>query len=70
MALPVRNQPRSQNGGTLGILRHQTRAEGKFQYQFLLPGDVYEKGVKASLDDGVLTITVPKLRTIVPTASK
>jgi HSP20 family protein len=44
----------------VGILRHRTRAVGKFQYEFLLPGDVDEKGVKASLDHGVLTITVPK----------
>lgn len=43
-----------------GILPHRTRAVGRFQYESLLPGDVHEKGVEASLDDGVLTITVPK----------
>jgi len=43
-----------------GILRRRTRRVGQFRYEVLLPGAVDEDGVKASLEDGVLTLTVPK----------
>jgi HSP20 family protein len=47
----------------VGILRRRTRRMGQFRYEVLLPGAVDENGVMASLDDGVLTITVPKAST-------
>jgi HSP20 family protein len=43
-----------------GILRRRTRAVGRFYYEIVLPGEVDYNDVKASLDDGVLTIRVPK----------
>jgi HSP20 family protein len=44
----------------VGILRRRTRAVGRFYYEIVLPGEVDDNDVKASLDDGVLTIRVPK----------
>jgi HSP20 family protein len=44
----------------VGILRRRTRTVGRFRYEVLLPGDVEEDGVAASLHEGVLTVRVPK----------
>ena len=44
----------------VGILRKRTRTVGRFHYEVLLPGDVDEENVHASLEDGVLTVRVPK----------
>jgi HSP20 family protein len=46
-----------------GILRRRTRRVGRFRYEVLLPGAVDEDGVQASLEDGVLTLRVPKAST-------
>ena len=43
-----------------GILRRRTRTVGRFHYEVVLPGDVEEEGVSASMDEGVLTVRVPK----------
>lgn len=43
-----------------GILRRRTRRVGQFRYEVLLPGAIDEDGIKASLEEGVLTLTVPK----------
>ena len=44
----------------VGILRRQTRTVGRFHYEVVLPGEVDEEGIQASLDEGVLTVQVPK----------
>ncbi len=44
----------------VGILRRQTRTVGRFHYEVVLPGEVDEEGIEASLDEGVLTVRVPK----------
>ena len=44
----------------VGILRKQTRSVGRFEYEVTLPGEVDEAGVQASMDEGVLTVHVPK----------
>ncbi len=44
----------------VGILRRRTRTVGRFQYEVLLPGELDESGVEASLHEGVLTVRVPK----------
>ena len=44
----------------LGILRRRTRTVGRFHYEVILPGEVDEEGVTASLHEGVLTVRVPK----------
>ena len=44
----------------VGILRRRTRTVGQFNYEVLLPGEVDEEGVSASMDEGVLTVRVPK----------
>ncbi|MDQ1568070.1 MAG: hypothetical protein QOF96_2950 [Actinomycetota bacterium] len=46
-----------------GILRRRTRRVGRFRYEVLLPGAVDEDGVQASLENGVLTLRVPKAST-------
>jgi HSP20 family protein len=43
-----------------GILRRQTRRVGRFDYRVTLPGSADGDNIKASLADGVLTVTVPK----------
>lgn len=47
----------------VGILRRRTRPVGRFHVEVLLPGDVDENGVTASLQEGVLTVRVPKATT-------
>ena len=44
----------------VGILRRRTRTVGRFHYEVILPGEVDEEGVTASLHEGVLTVRVPK----------
>jgi len=44
----------------VGILRRRTRTVGRFGYEVVLPGEVDEDGVEASLGEGVLTVRVPK----------
>lgn len=43
-----------------GILRKRTRTVGQFRYEVVLPADLDEDGVTAGLDEGVLTVRVPK----------
>jgi HSP20 family protein len=43
-----------------GLLRRKTRRVGEFEYRVLLPGDIQDHGVEASLANGVLTVRVPK----------
>ena len=44
----------------VGILRRRTRTVGQFHYEVVLPADVEEENVAASMDEGVLTVRVPK----------
>jgi HSP20 family protein len=44
----------------IGMLRHRTRRTGRFGYRVTLPDRVDADKVEASLDEGVLTIRVPK----------
>ena len=44
----------------VGILRRRTRTVGRFHYEVLFPGEVDEEGVAASMQEGVLTVRVPK----------
>jgi HSP20 family protein len=43
-----------------GWLRRQTRSWGRFNYEVVLPEQVDEDGVEATLRDGVLQVLVPK----------
>jgi HSP20 family protein len=45
-----------------GILRRRTRRIGRFEYRAMLPRDanVDENAVEATLDEGVLTVRIPK----------
>ena len=43
-----------------GILHRRTRRVGQFHYAVTLPGDVDADNVSARLNDGVLSIRVPK----------
>jgi HSP20 family protein len=44
----------------VGILRRRTRSVGRFYYEVVLPGDVDDDAIHAHLDEGVLTVGVPK----------
>ena len=44
-----------------GTLRRRTRTVGRFRYEIVLPSDVDDKNVEASLKDGELRIRIPKL---------
>jgi HSP20 family protein len=43
-----------------GILRRRTRRVGRFEYRVTLPGPIDPDGIDASLDDGILRVTVRK----------
>ena len=43
-----------------GILRRRTRRTGAFEFRVTLPGGVDPSNIEATIDDGVLTVTVPK----------
>jgi HSP20 family protein len=43
-----------------GLLRRRTRRTGRFDFRVTLPGGADPDGIKASVDDGVLTVQVPK----------
>lgn len=43
-----------------GMLRRRTRTVGTYRHELVLPADVDEDGVDASLHDGVLTVRLPK----------
>lgn len=43
-----------------GILRRRTRRVGRFEFRVTLPGVIDAEKMDARLDDGVLTVRVPK----------
>ena len=50
----------------VGILRRRERTVGRFHYEVTVPGDVVDDGADAHLDDGVLTVRLPKPATAQP----
>lgn len=42
------------------LWRRRERRRGRFEYRVLLPSDIDPEGVRAQLNEGVLTVTVPK----------
>jgi HSP20 family protein len=46
-----------------GLLRRHTRSWGQFRYEVVLPDDVDGDNIEATMNDGVLQLWVPKLRT-------
>jgi len=43
-----------------GILRRRTRKTGEFDYHITLPGDADAERIEATLQDGILTVRIPK----------
>jgi HSP20 family protein len=43
-----------------GILRRKTRRAGRFEFRVTLPGQTDPEKVEAGLDNGVLTVRIPK----------
>ncbi|MGC8628486.1 MAG: Hsp20/alpha crystallin family protein [Acidimicrobiales bacterium] len=43
-----------------GVLRGRTRRVGQFHYEVVLPGEVDQENVEAKMEEGTLTIRVPK----------
>lgn len=46
--------------GIAGQVRNNERGYGSFRREFLLPTDLDPEGIAAQLDDGVLTVQVPR----------
>ncbi len=44
----------------VGVLRRRTRHVGTYHHEVLLPSEVDPDGVDAQLDDGVLTVRLPR----------
>jgi HSP20 family protein len=44
----------------VGVLRKRTRRLGRFEYRVVLPDHVDGDKVEAKLDDGMLSVRVPK----------
>lgn len=44
----------------VGLLRRRTRRVGEFEYRVTLPNDVDPEKIDATLNEGVLTVRVPK----------
>jgi HSP20 family protein len=44
----------------VGIIRRRTRRVGEFEFRVVLPNEVNPEGVDANLNDGVLTVRIPK----------
>jgi HSP20 family protein len=47
----------------IGLIRRRVRSIGKFLYEVRLPEPVDDQGLTAKLEDGVLTVRVPKTAT-------
>jgi HSP20 family protein len=58
--LTIRGESKEEREEKRGTWHLQERRYGSVQRTFTLPTPVYEDEAKATLDDGVLTITVPK----------
>ena len=43
-----------------GVLRRRTRKTGEFDYHVTLPGEADAERIEARLEDGVLTLRIPK----------
>jgi HSP20 family protein len=43
-----------------GLLRRRTRPVGRFEFRVVLPGEIDSDKVDASVDNGVLTLRIPK----------
>lgn len=56
--LTVRGERREKE--RVGILRRRERTVGRFSYEVVLPDDIDEDAVEAHLDNGVLTVRLPK----------
>jgi HSP20 family protein len=44
----------------VGLLRRRTRTWGRFQFEINLPEPIDEDKIEANLDDGVLSLRIPK----------
>ncbi len=43
-----------------GVVRRRTRRVGRFEFRVSLPGELNPEGIDAKLNDGVLSVRVPK----------
>ena len=43
-----------------GRVRRRTRTVGRFRYEIAFPADVDDKKIEANLNEGVLTVRIPK----------
>jgi HSP20 family protein len=43
-----------------GVLRQRSRVTGTFHYEVSLPGDIDPDKIEARLEEGVLSVRVPK----------
>ena len=50
----------------VGILRRRTRRMGKFEYRVSVPSDVDGEKIEANLEEGILTVRIPKPERVQP----
>ncbi|MGZ4302224.1 MAG: Hsp20/alpha crystallin family protein [Gaiellaceae bacterium] len=43
-----------------GVIRRRARRVGEFEFRVILPNEVNAEGIDAKLNDGVLTVRIPK----------
>ncbi|XP_062195250.1 16.6 kDa heat shock protein-like [Phragmites australis] len=58
--LVISGERAREEAGKDGVWRHVERSSGKFQRRFRLPRNAKVDHVHASMENGVLTVTVPK----------
>ncbi|HWG64341.1 MAG TPA: Hsp20/alpha crystallin family protein [Streptosporangiaceae bacterium] len=58
--LVISGEVKDTSEGDTGRRRRSSRRMGRFEYRTYLPTDINAEGVAANLQDGVLTVTVPK----------
>lgn len=58
--LTIRGEKRSEREEKDEHRRHVERSFGAFSRSFSLPANADERGIKASFEDGVLTVEIPK----------
>lgn len=56
----VRGERKDKEKERAGILRRRERTVGRFAYEVTLPGAVDDAAVEANLDEGVLSLRLPK----------
>jgi HSP20 family molecular chaperone IbpA len=61
LTISIKTESVNEQTDDINKYEHRERFSGEFQRSLTLPGDVNQAGMKTELNDGVLTITLPKV---------